>query len=102
MEYKIKIDFVKLLNGTGIVKGKLFYSTTFKSWVVSGSKKIDLICVNPPYKIGENINGKKIITIKVKNNHWVFTLKKCKSCNNTGFVYDEYIGTGLCSCSGGV
>jgi len=66
------IDFNKIAAETGIRKGKIFKSKTWNSWVVSGHPDIDLICIEPPYKEGDLIDGKVVKAVKIENNQWVF------------------------------
>ena len=66
------IDFKKIADETGVRKGKIFRSLTWDSWVVSGHPDIDLICIDPPYKEGDLINGKVVKAVKIDNNQWVF------------------------------
>jgi len=57
---KIPIDFKKISEETGVRKGNIFYSPTWKSWVIKGHPDIDLICIEPPKN-----------TIRIENNYWV-------------------------------
>lgn len=66
------IDFKKIAAETGVRKGKIFNSLTWKSWVVSGHPEIDLICIEPPHKEGDLINGNVVKAVKIENNQWVF------------------------------
>lgn len=66
------VDFNKIAAETGVRKGKIFQSPTWNSWVVSGHPDIDLICVNPPHKEGDLIDGKVVNSVKIENNQWVF------------------------------
>lgn len=70
---KVKMDFKKISEETGVRKGQIFYSPTFKSFVVSGHPDIDLICIEPPTEILDNLNGKKISDVFIKDNHWTLT-----------------------------
>lgn len=72
MKIRQNIDFKKIAAETEVRKGKIFYSETFKSWVVTGHPKIDMICIKPPKQIGEKIEGRKIKAVKIENNQWVF------------------------------
>lgn len=70
-KYKEDIDFKKIAAETGVRKGKIFQSPTWNSWVVSHND-IDLICIEPPHKEGDLINGKVVKAVKIENNQWVF------------------------------
>lgn len=72
MNIRQNIDFKKIAAETGVRKGNIFHSPTFKSWVVSGHPDIDLICIEPPYKEGDLINGKVVKAVKIENNQWIF------------------------------
>lgn len=66
------IDFKKIAAETGVSNGNIFKSPTWKSWVVCGHPDIDLICIEPPYKEGDLIDGKVVNAVKIENNQWVF------------------------------
>ena len=67
-----KIDFKKIAAETGVRKGRIFDSPTWNSWVVEGHPDIDLICIDPPHKIGDTLKGKRVEGVKIVDNHWVF------------------------------
>lgn len=69
------INFKDISVKTGVRKGKIFYSDFAKSWVVSGSKDVDLICIDPPFKEGDYILGRAITSVKIQSNKWVFNLQ---------------------------
>ena len=68
------IDFNSIAKETGVRKGRVFFSTTFKEWVVSGDTDVDLICIDPPKNIGDKLNGQTITKVRIENNHWIFEL----------------------------
>lgn len=71
------IDFKKIADETGIKKGRIFYSPTARSWVISGHHRIDLVCIEPPYKEGDLLEGKIVKSVKInKSNKWVITLEE--------------------------
>ena len=72
MTIRKNIDYKKIATETGVRKGEIFHSATFKSWVVSGHPEIDLICIEPPHKEGDIIDGKAVESVKIENNQWVF------------------------------
>lgn len=71
-QIKEKIDFKKIAAETGVRKGKIFHSPTWKSWVIEGHPDIDLICINPPHNIGDKLQNKTVESVKIENNHWLF------------------------------
>lgn len=68
----IPIDNQKIFLDNGVTKGNLYFSPTFKSWVVEGHPDINLIAVSPPFKEGEIYpnNGLPITNVNIKNNQW--------------------------------
>ena len=74
---KEAINFKEISRQTGVTKGSVFYSATFKSWVVEGHPHINLICVHPPLDVGDIVNGEAIHKVTIKNDHWVYHLNQC-------------------------
>lgn len=72
MQIRQNIDFKQIAAETGVRKGKIAYSETFKSWVVIGHTEIDMICIKPPKQKGEKIDGRTIEAVKIENNQWLF------------------------------
>ena len=68
----IPIDNQKIFIDNGVTKGTIYFSPTFKSWVVEGHPDINLIAVSPPFKEGTIYpeNGKTISNINIKNGSW--------------------------------
>lgn len=68
----IPIDTKKIFLDNGVRKGRIYFSPTFKSWVVEGHPDINLIAVSPPYKEGEIYpdNGLQVKKVKIENNQW--------------------------------
>lgn len=54
------IDFKSISEKTGVKKGKIVYSSTFKSWVVIGHPDINMICIEPPLNVGDKIINTEI------------------------------------------
>ena len=81
-ELMIYINFNALAKEHGVRKGTIFYSLTWKSWVISGHPDIDLICIEPPFKKGQIVegfegkasrfNGKQIQEVIIRSNFWCF------------------------------
>ncbi len=69
--FREPIDFKAIATETGVRKGRIVDSANF-GWVVIGHPDIDMICINPPLKKGDIINGKNIKNVKIVNNHWVY------------------------------
>ena len=66
------IDFKKIAAETGVRKGNIFHSATFNCWVVRGHQDVDLVCIDPPHKEGDKLEGRTIEAVKIVNNQWVF------------------------------
>ena len=68
----IPIDNQKIFIDNGVRKGRIYFSPTFKSWVVEGHPDVNLIAVSPPFKEGEKFpnNGKTISNINIKDGSW--------------------------------
>ena len=79
-ELMIPINFVALAAEHGVRKGTIFYSATWKSWVIQGHPKIDLICIDAPIVKGQTVegltgeasrfNGKQIQNVVIRSNMW--------------------------------
>ena len=67
-----EIDFVRMAAETGVTRGRIFQSPTWKSWVLEGHPEIDLICIDPPHKIGDKLKGKTVEAVEIVDNQWVF------------------------------
>jgi len=60
MPTKIPIDFQDIAEQSGCRRGRLFYSTTFKSWAVDGDSGVSMCLVKAP-------KG----AIRIEDNMWV-------------------------------
>lgn len=80
-ELFIPINFKEIARQYGVRKGSVYYSDTFKSWVIVGHPNIDMICIESPYKkgdvfkcnvldIGRKFNGMTISNFVIKFNMW--------------------------------
>lgn len=81
-ELYIEINFAALAQKHGVRRGTIFYSDTFNSWVIQGHPDVDLICIDPPFKIGDLVdnlkgkaarfNGKTVKHVSIKSDNWCF------------------------------
>lgn len=69
----IPIDFQAISKETGVRKGKIFYSNMARSFVVSGHPDIDMICIDPPYKKGDIVDGVPVKRVLIRKNNWCLT-----------------------------
>lgn len=79
-ELMLPINFKALAEEHGVRKGTIFYSDTFKSWVIQGHHEIDLICIDAPIIKGQIVdglkgkasrfNGKQIQNVVIRSNMW--------------------------------
>ena len=79
-ELMLPINFKALAAEHGVRKGTIFYSDTWKSWVIQGHPDIDLICIDAPIIKGQMVegltgkvshfNGKKIQNVVIRSNMW--------------------------------
>ena len=79
-ELMLPIDFKALAEEHGVRKGTIFYSNTFKSWVIEGHPDINLICIDAPIVKGQTVegligkasrfNGKQIQNVVIRSNMW--------------------------------
>lgn len=79
------MDFRAIALPHGVRKGTIFYSDTFKSWVLQGHPEIDLIYIDAPYKIGDvgvhlkgkaaRFNGCTVEHVGIDNNRWRITFR---------------------------
>ena len=58
------IDFKAIAKQTGISRGRIFYSKTFKCWCVEGGKA-SITIIEPPKKDG-------IEPVRIHNNCWEY------------------------------
>jgi len=72
MKHYLPIDFKGIAAETEVRKGNIFYSATFNAWVVSGHPVIDLICIDPPFDIGGEFDGRIIEKVTIVDNQWCF------------------------------
>lgn len=66
----IPIDFEEIFLKNGVSKGKLYFSPTFQSWVISGHPEINLIAISPPVKEGDIYNDMPVKKVSIENNEW--------------------------------
>ena len=59
-----KIDFHDIAKQSGVRKGKLFFSATFKSWCVSGGDA-SIAIIEPPKQNGN-------LPVKIENDYWIY------------------------------
>lgn len=79
-ELMLPINFKQLAAEHGVRKGTIFYSPTWKSWVIQGNPEIDLICIDAPIVKGQTVegltgklsrfNGKQIQNVIIRSNMW--------------------------------
>ena len=79
-ELMLPINFRALAEEHGVRKGSIYYSDTFKSWVIQGHPEIDLICIDAPFVKGQTVeglsgkasrfNGKEIKNVVIRSNMW--------------------------------
>ena len=69
------IDFKSISEETEVTKGKICYSSTFKSWVVIGHPEVDMICIEPPLNVGDKILETEIKRVTIEDNLWHFHSK---------------------------
>lgn len=79
-ELMLPINFKALAAEHGVRKGTIFYSDTWKSWVIQGHPEIDLICIDAPIVKGQIVeglvgkasrfNGKEIQNVVIRSNMW--------------------------------
>ena len=79
-ELMLPINFKALAAEHGVRKGTIFYSDTWKSWVIQGHPEIDLICIDAPIVKGQTVeglkgkasrfNGKQIQNVIIRSNMW--------------------------------
>ena len=72
--FMIPIDFQKISKDTGVTKGKIFRNPNF-GWVVSGHPEIDLIKIDPPFNIGDIIEGRKVGLVAIEDNCWIINFE---------------------------
>lgn len=79
-ELMLPIKFKELAAEHGVRKGTIFYSDTWKSWVIQGHPEIDLICIDAPIVKDQTVegltgkasrfNGKQIQNVIIRSNMW--------------------------------
>ena len=79
-ELMLPINIKELAAEHGVRKGTIFYSDTWKSWVIQGHSEIDLICIDAPIIKGQTVegltgkasrfNGKQIQNVVIRSNMW--------------------------------